>query len=99
MLVVGLKNHRQGFASCHALIYHKNHTGLAFQPKYLYSPTVRKPTLKTENRKRVYQLLLIHPLFFAAAVASALSGGRCICLERLSFAFTEASTVADSRYA
>ena len=61
MLVVGLEHHRQGFASCHALIYHKNHTGPNFQPTNLYSSTVHKPTSKTENRKRVYQLLLIHP--------------------------------------
>src|SRR5580704_9226562 len=55
MLVVGLKHERQGFASCYALIYHKNHTGPHFHPTHLYSSTVHKPTLKTENKKRVPQ--------------------------------------------
>ncbi len=70
MLVVGLEHHRQGFASCHALIYHKNHTEPDLQPHYLYSPIVHKPNLKTEKRKRAYQLLLIHPLLFENIAAT-----------------------------
>src|SRR6185312_9680995 len=83
MLVVGLKHHRKGFASCHTLIYYKNHTGLDFQPIYLYSSIVHKPSQKTENEKGCLILLLRHPLCISVRKAfRGISRGPIPCRPR-----------------